>query len=101
MDDLCQLSGAEERLEDGSAGGADEDVCADAAGAAGAGVEGAVGDADQGEDHGDLNADGEDREESAQGTMRKVGEDELINQDFSIAEGPSTGGRYRLVVNMC
>lgn len=68
------------------AGGPDEDVCADAAGATRAGVEGTVRDAHKRQDHGDFDPDGQDGEKSAERAVDEIGEDKLIDQVFSISD---------------
>ena len=80
--------------DDGGAGGPDEDIGPDAAGTAGACVERAVGDADQRKNHGDFNADGQHRQQRADGAMGEIGEDELVDQGSSIEDGGRNRGGY-------
>ena len=61
-------------------GGPNHDVGADAAGALRGAVEGAIADAHQGEDHGDLDGDGEHAEGGAYGAMAEIGKYELVDQ---------------------
>ena len=78
--------------DDRGADRANDDVGADALGAARGGVQGAVADADQGQDHRDFDGDREHAEEGAYRAVGEIGENELIEQDLIIR-----GGGYKTV----
>ena len=78
--------GGAEGRNDGR-GRADGDVGADAPGAPGGTVQGAIAHAHQGQDHRDFHRDRKHAEQSADRAVGQVSEDQLIQQDSSLTQG--------------
>jgi len=75
---VAHRGGAE--TEDRGPDRADDDVGAYSLGAAGSGVQGAVADTDQGQDHRDFDGNRKYAEERAHGTVGEIRDDELVEQ---------------------